>query len=73
MCRKYQGGSFSPSEVVQSMYPVDWRYFTEDVNQKAWELYLKGVVCLTQGGKAVDKSHFPKAEFLINKPKDSKK
>ena len=72
-CRKYQASSFPPSEVVQSMYPVDWRYFTEEVNQKAWELYLKGVICLTQDGKAVNKDHFPKEGFLIHKPKDSKK
>lgn len=73
MCRKHQTDSFLPSEVVQTMYPIDWKYFMEDVNQKAWELYLKGIVCLTQDGKAVDKNHFPKAEFLIYKPKDSKK
>lgn len=66
-CRQNKSNSFSPLIVIQSMYPVDWKYFSNEVYQKAWELYLLGHVKLVQNGKELSKSSFPKEDFQIAK------
>ena len=69
MCRKYKQASFPAEEVVQTMYPEDWRLFLPDTLQKAWEMYLEGVLILTQNGESLDKTCLPVGSFYISKPK----
>lgn len=57
--------SFCPSEVVRWLYPVDWRYFMQDVQAKMMELYEADEVTITQKGKLVPKSEIPKGPVRI--------
>jgi hypothetical protein len=66
MGRMRKGNSFCPSEVVRWIYPQDWRFFMEDVREAMMDLYRRGLIEVTQQGKAVDPFKPPSGPVRIS-------
>ncbi|MEB2775268.1 DUF3253 domain-containing protein [Algoriphagus sp. D3-2-R+10] len=44
MLSRKKGESFATSEIVQQMFPEDWKRFLEEVNTEAIELSREGLI-----------------------------
>jgi hypothetical protein len=51
-----RGATICPSEVARRLWPEGWRDHMEDVRMAARRLVARGLVEITQGGRAVDPS-----------------
>lgn len=59
------GKSFCPSEVVQWIFPVDWRHFIVDVEEEMMKLYKEGKISVTLEDKEVPKDKMPAGPVRI--------
>lgn len=56
---------FCPEEVVQWIYPEDWEYFLDEVNEAMMHLYREGKIEVTQKGVEIPKGHLPDGSVKI--------
>lgn len=52
-CRRKKGKDFSPSEVVQQLFPEDWELFIPEILEVVKQMNKEGLIHLTQDGKPV--------------------
>jgi hypothetical protein len=60
---------FSPEEVIQWIYPADWKYFLKDIQEEMMELYQEGLIQVTKHGLPIDSSQLPEGQVMISKIK----
>jgi len=67
LLRRKKSEPFSPAEVVQQMYPEDWRHFMEDVLLQMMELYQEGLLEVTEDDHLVTPNAAPNDRMMIRK------
>lgn len=65
MAKRKKGESFCPSEVVRWIYPFDWQFFMEDVNEAMMNLYRRGWIKVTQKNQDIDPNFLPNGPVRI--------
>lgn len=67
--RQNKGGSFTTAQVVQQMYPEDWKHFLGEVNTVARILSKEGLIAISQVKKSLDSDPNTSMVLEISLPK----
>ncbi len=68
MLRQKRGKEFSPLDVIQMMYPEDWKHFQEEIYEAANELYQEGLIEIWSGNCQVPANKNLPEDSKIRKP-----
>lgn len=68
MLNQKKGVEFSPLEVIQQMYPEDWKLFQEDVFLTVKQLYQEGLIEIKSDSEFINLNHDLLYNSKISKP-----
>ena len=72
MCRLKAGKSFSPTDVVQWIYPQHWHYFLSEVHDSMMQLYKAGKIIVLQNNDPLEQDTLSNGPITIkSNPKTS--
>ncbi|OOG77714.1 DUF3253 domain-containing protein [Algoriphagus sp. A40] len=64
-CRRKKGKSFSPSEVIQQMFPEDWALFLDEIHSEMLLMHKEGQIHVTQNGKPLEPDENTQGSYKI--------
>jgi ATP-dependent Clp protease adapter protein ClpS len=65
MCRLKKGESFSPSDVVQWIYPEHWHFFLSEAIDVMMQLHREGKIILLQNNIPLESDEIPNDTLSI--------